>query len=424
MNPQALHLLGRQALFGWLNFVLAVPSIYLLLGMPLVMRQHGWSGTDIGLFQLAGLPAVFKFLLALPVERWRFAGAHYRSWALLLSLGLAAVLLLAGREALLDRHGLFFALTLLAGVLATWADIPVNALAIKLLPENQRVHAGAIRSAALFLAAIVGGGLMLLVHAHWGWQAPFVLMAGALLLGALLLPLLGEGAPQGPTDAAQSRYEPNWRGYFEQPGAALWTCLLLSCFPFIGASWLYLKPLLLDQGMPATQVAWVAGVGAGVVGALASVLGGRLLRRLGVARAMPLFTGFALFALAGLTAVLWSQAGPLGLIIGATLVAAAMGAISAMVFGLMMYFTRHQRQAVDYGLQASLFVVSRLAVPVAAGVLLDRLGYTGMLLGLTSAMLGVCALAVVAGPTLARVIERNRGTAVHCAANMARAPKE
>lgn len=152
----------------------------------------------------------------------------------------------------------------------------------------------------------------------------------------------------------------------------------------------------------------MAGVGGGVVGALASVMGGRLLRRLGVARAMPLFTGFALFALASLTAVLWSQAGPLGLIIGATLVAAAMGAISAMVFGLMMYFTRHQRQAVDYGLQASLFVVSRLAVPVAAGVLLDRLGYTGMLLGLTSAMLGVYLLTLIAGPALARITEGER----------------
>ena len=30
-----------QLLFGWLNFVLVVPSIYLMLGLPLVMREHG-----------------------------------------------------------------------------------------------------------------------------------------------------------------------------------------------------------------------------------------------------------------------------------------------------------------------------------------------------------------------------------------------
>ncbi|WP_417701335.1 MFS transporter [Pseudomonas sp.] len=417
MNAQAVRLLGRQMLFGWLNFALALPSIYLLLGMPLVMRQHGWSGTEIGLFQLAGLPAVFKFLLALPVERWRFAGAHYKSWALLLCLGLAATLLLVGRQELLDRHALFFALTLLAGVLAAWTDIPVNALAIKLLPESERVRAGAIRSAALFLAAVVGAGLMLLVHAHWGWQAPFILMSAALLLGALLLALLGESSMPRPLSAARNSRESGWRGYFQQPGAMLWTCLLLSCFPFIGASWLYLKPLLLDQGMPATQVAWIAGFGGGVIGALSSVASGRLQRWLGVARAVPLFSAFALLALATLTALVWGGVGTSGLVVGAALVAAAMGAISSLVFGLMMFFTRQQRQAADYGLQTSLFVVSRLAVPVAAGLLLDHLGYGGMLLGLTLAMLGVCALALFAGPPLARITERQRGAPERCAAN-------
>ena len=55
------RLIGLQVLFGWLNLALAIPSIYLMFGMPLVMRQYGWSGTEIGLFQLAGLPAVFLF---------------------------------------------------------------------------------------------------------------------------------------------------------------------------------------------------------------------------------------------------------------------------------------------------------------------------------------------------------------------------
>lgn len=49
----------RHVLFGWINFALTAPAIYLWLGLPLVMRQQGWSGAEIGLFQLAGLPAVF-----------------------------------------------------------------------------------------------------------------------------------------------------------------------------------------------------------------------------------------------------------------------------------------------------------------------------------------------------------------------------
>lgn len=406
MTVTTLRMVGHQALFGWLHFVLALPSIYLLLGLPLVMREHGWSGTDIGLFQLAGLPAVLKFLLAAPVERWRLGGSHYRGWAMLLSLVLAVTLaVIAGMEGGLGNRGGLFALALLAGLLATWADIPVNALAIKLLPERERLRAGAIRSAALFLAAILGGGVMLVVHGRWGWSAPFLLMAAALVVGVILLAVLSEAPEANKESAIESMEQDGWRGYFTQPGAKRWTCLLLTGFPFIGAAWLYLKPLMLDQGMPAEQVAWWVGVGGGVLGVLASVLGGRVARHLGPGRAMPLFTGFSLCAMVVLTMMVWSGVGTAVLLLGAALVAVAMGAVSSLLFGLMMYFTRPRRRAADYGLQASLFVMTRLMVPIAAGMLLDRFGYGGMLFGLTLAALGVWGLAVDSRRMLVRLTE-------------------
>lgn len=68
MTPRLRHGLA-QALFGWLNLALTAPGVYLWLGLPLVLRQHGWSGTALGLFQLASLPTVFKFLLAMPLDR-------------------------------------------------------------------------------------------------------------------------------------------------------------------------------------------------------------------------------------------------------------------------------------------------------------------------------------------------------------------
>lgn len=392
--------LGRvfwlQAVFGWLNFVVAVPSLYLLLGLPLAMREHGWSGTDIGLFQLAGLPALFKFALAWPVQRWRVGGGHFRGWAMLLCLALAILLWLTGQRALLDNPLQLFALALLAGILATWADIPINALAIKLLPAEQQMRAGSVRAAALFLGAIVGAGVMLLVQGRWGWQAPFLLMGAGLLLAVVALASVREGEETSAPQVA-SIEGARGPGFFRQPGAWLWTSLLLGGFPFIGAAWLYLKPLLLDQGMAVNQVAAIAGIGGGVVGALASLLCGRWWPRLGVDRAIALSLGAALLALCGLTLAVWLQTGPAGLLLAALLLAVAMGAMSTLVFGLMMGFTRQHKQASDYGLQASLFVSSRLVVPIAAGVLLDRFGHLGMLLGLSLAMLAVCLLVLGMG---------------------------
>lgn len=90
----------RQLLLGWFNLVLTAPLIYLYIGLPLVLRQHGWSGTDIGLMQLAGLPAMLKFLLATPVDRYRLGRASYRNWSALL------LLCYAGAVALLAAHDL------------------------------------------------------------------------------------------------------------------------------------------------------------------------------------------------------------------------------------------------------------------------------------------------------------------------------
>lgn len=388
-RPRPVWLL--QALFGWLHLALTAPSVYLWLGLPLVMRQHGWSGTAIGLFQLAGLPALAKFALAAPVEARSANGQpRYRAWALALCLAYAAVLLALGWQELLAERAWLFGLAFAAALAATWADIPVSALAIRLLPASERMRAGGVRAAALSLGAIVGGGMMLLMQAKWGWRAPFVCLAGALALGALLLAWVVRHEPEDAPSpralpTAQAGLATMVRGYGAQPGVWRWTLVLVSYFPFIGAAWFYLKPLMLDHGFAPTQAALLAGMGGGVVAALAGAASPLLTRRLGTQRALPLYAGFNVAALALLAAVIAAGGPPPGLVAAVVCVAAAMGASSACVFGLMMQFARPRWQAFDYGLQASLFAASRMLVPLAAGVALDAVGAAAMLAGLAVA---------------------------------------
>jgi len=385
---------GLQLLFGWLNLVLAVPSIYLMFGMPLVMRQYGWSGTEIGLFQLAGLPAVFKFLLAVPVQRVRLGKGHMVHWMLLLGAALLVLYWLIGRQNLIEQRLPLFVMTFAISIIATWMDIPLNALAVQWLPRSQQLRAGSIRSAALFLGAIVGGGAMLLIQARLGWQAPFLIMGAGLVLGVLpLLALRHKPQSEEAAQPAQAGFVADWMSFFSQPAARQWTWLLLTAFPFIGAAWLYLKPLLLDTGMPMQEVAWVVGVAGGVTGVIFSLIGGRLIGVLGTARAILLYLLAALLSLVLLTVSVWLQLGQLWLIVSALCLAASMGAVSALMFGLTLFFSRRQRTASDYGLQSSLFVITRLAAPVAAGLLLDRLGQAGMLACLSAGLLLALLLA-------------------------------
>lgn len=396
-----------QAIFGWMNFVLVIPGIYLLLGLPLTMREYGWSGTDIGLFQLAGLPAVFKFLLALPVQRFHPGKRHYSNWVLFLVLPLVILLYVISDQNMLAQRTPLFLLALAISLLATWADIPLNALVVKLLPRSEQMRAGSIRSMALFLGAIVGSGVMLVLQGLWGWRAPFLVMMVGLFVGLLLMGLLTENrqrAAQVP-EAPSAPTVVDFVGFFRQPEARLWTLLLMTCFPFVGAAWLYMKPLLLDSGVQAQDVAWIVGVGGGIVGAIASLLSGRLVQYLGIARAIPCYLLAALLAMGILTLVVVFKGENIWLMSAIFLVAVAMGGISSLMFGLMMFFTRNERRAADYGLQASLFVLTRLTFPVGAGILLDRGGYSLMLTALCCGVLAVLITVLLAKNSLSRLTQ-------------------
>lgn len=394
MRPALRHGLA-QALFGWLNLALTAPGVYLWLGLPLVLRQHGWSGTAIGLFQLASLPTVFKFLLAMPLDRRGAGRGGYRRWTVALLLAYAAVLLAMGWRDLLNDGALLFALAAAAALAGTWADVPVNALAIRVLPAASRAWAGGIRSMALCLGAIAGGGLMLLAQARWGWQAPFLIMAAALASGAALTLLLRESADTVEAERADDGAIATRQAiaYLRLPASRRWLPLLALLFPFIGAGWFYLKPLLLDHGLAPERVAWLVGVVGGAVGAVGSIAGARLLKHLGPGLAVPLHAGLGAAALAALALAVGLDAAPTVLVACAMAVAASMGATAALVFGLMMSHARPGLQALDYGIQSSVFALTRIAAPLAAGVLLDIAGAAAMLAALAIGATGVLALA-------------------------------
>ncbi|QLF91701.1 MFS transporter [Pseudomonas sp. ABC1] len=381
-------------LIGWLNFACAAPIIYIYIGLPLVMRQHGWSGTEIGLMQLAGLPALLKFLLGTPVDRYRFGAPSYRNWTLLLGLGYALALLAFATHDLADSsRWTIFALALLTNLMGAWTDIPLNALAIQSLPESERLRAGAIRATATSLGAIAGGGLMLLLQTKAGWSWPFVALAASLALGLLLLPLLP--APANTTTPSSSRSD--WRAcrsYFALPGNKVWSLLLLVYVPVIGAAWIYLKPLLLDHGFPVERIAMLVGIGGGLLAAIASLLGNWLTRRFGVARTLPAFAALGLLALLLLALATQVKSLQALFVVAALATALALGATSGLLFGLMMRRTRPGLDALDYSIQSNLFLLSRTLLPLVAGLLLDHLGYPGLLTALVIAMALVTLLSL------------------------------
>lgn len=380
-DPRSWWLL--HVLFAWLNLSLTAPIIYVYVGLPMVMREHGWSGSEIGFLQLAGLPAILKFLMAAPIDRYPLGRGGYRNWAVLLGVCYAAALGWFSVYDLADTSvGLLFLIAVLVNVLASWADVPVNAMAIQMLPPEERIRAGSVRSAATSLGAIMGGGVMLLIQTRWGWAVPFYVLAGCLLFGVALLAFLKPGARHAVVREPGVRTDwRDWPSYFRTPPHGTWSLLLLLYFPFIGAAWVYLKPLLIDQGFAPSQIALIVGMGGGTVAAIGSLAGSRLTCRLGAALTLPLYALAALAALGALMLALYVGT-HVFIFVSALAIAITMGATAGLVFGLMMNYTRPGLVAVDYGIQSSLFICARTVIPMMAGVLLDYYGHIGLLAGL------------------------------------------
>ena len=387
----------QQWLFGLISFALTVPNTYLLLGLPLLMRQYNWSGTEIGLFQLAALPAAFKFLLAIPIQYYQLGRKHYCNWLLILMVVLIILLAILAVNSWIDQPLWLFVLVFMTLFLISWIDIPLNALLVKLIPHDQQLYSGSIRSISLFLGAIFGSGIMLTVQYHWGWSAPFLIIIFTLLLSLLIIKFIPETEakhiPQAQLRMRQVMHD--WQSFFNQPGSLRWILFLLTCFPTVAAVWIYQKPFLLDQGMAANHVAWIIGVGGGIVGSLFSLMGNKIMNYLSINKILPLCIGWAMITLTMLWLSIIFSLSINYLIISLFLIASSMGIASTLFIGLMFNFTRQTKRASDYGLQASLFVIARILIPIIAGVMLDLGGYQLMLGCLALIMLGLFIFSVL-----------------------------
>lgn len=387
---------------GWCNFTLTASPIYLYLGVPLMMREYGWSGTEIGLFQVSGLPVMLKFLMASPIDIFRFRQSNYLKWSVLLGggfIGCLTMLSLADIE--ITTFKTLFIIAVCTTLITSWLDVPINAFAIQRFPENERPKTGAIRSAVTALASVVGGGAMLLVYARFGWAWPFYIFGlMALLCGVLLYiahvryPLIESesfNSENPSTVTSRGSLFVMWKGYFQRPDMVMWNIILVLYFPFIGAAWLYLKPVMLDLGLSIDSIAWIASC-SGVFAAISGFCYSLCIARISPYRALFAFSVVNVIALLGMCIAVAMEWADWRLICAVFVVAIALGLSSGVLFGLIMIHSRPQLSASDYGLQTSLFSLSRILVPISAGIILDRMGYVGMFAWLVVGALLACGL--------------------------------
>lgn len=369
------QLTKKNILFSILFTAILTPMIFFVMGLPMILQIKGFDASLIGIFQLAGLPMIFKFLMSPPIDKIVFEKKHYKKWTFY--IGILYILLLTIISFLSLENSIYsvFIAILITAFISTFMDIPLNALAIKTFTKEQSLSAGSYKISAYSMASLLGGGIFLLVFNHLGWNLTFILMALLVLFSLVALYFIEENDEIIYVERISSK---NIITFFKQKDIGIWIFILSFYFVSISALWVFMKPYLIHKGVKPDDVAiWV-----GIYGSFIAILGGALSNYIGKKfskkNLLIIFMFFNIFSTSLLIFIEQYNLTFYYLIISVTFIALAIALSSAIIFSMIMDYSRKESRAIDYSVQSSIFSFTRIISAVIAGIIVSNFGFDKM----------------------------------------------
>ncbi|ABV66605.1 MFS family, AmpG related permease [Aliarcobacter butzleri RM4018] len=369
------QLTKKNILFSILFTAILTPMIFFVMGLPMILQIKGFDASLIGIFQLAGLPMIFKFLMSPPIDKIVFEKKHYKKWTFY--IGILYILLLTIISFLSLENSIYpvFIAILITAFISTFMDIPLNALAIKTFTKEQSLSAGSYKISAYSMASLLGGGIFLLVFNHLGWNLTFILMALLVLFSLFALYFIEENDEIIYVEKISSK---NIITFFKQKDVGIWIFILSFYFVSISALWVFMKPYLIHKGVKPDDVAiWV-----GIYGSFIAILGGALSNYIGKKFSkkslLIIFMFFNIFSTSLLIFIEQYNLTFYYLIISVTFIALAIALSSAIIFSMIMDYSRKESRAIDYSVQSSIFSFTRIISAVIAGIIVSNFGFDKM----------------------------------------------
>ena len=203
----------RMAIIWLLGFASGLPLALSGTAMQAWLTIDGLDIATIGFLSLVGLPYTFKFLWAPLMDRFEppWLGRR-RGWLVLTQLGLAATLFMMGQSSPADGIRFFALLAVLLSFLSASQDVVIDAYRTDVLEAKERGLGSSLGVFGYRLAMILSGGVAMVwadptSGSGMDWGHIYVLMAGIMLLMAIISLLLVPAVPKGnmaPTSDARN----------------------------------------------------------------------------------------------------------------------------------------------------------------------------------------------------------------------------
>lgn len=397
-------MLSRRMLVALLmGFACGLPLLLTGSVLQAWLKDGGVSLTDIGFFALVGLPYTLKFLWAPLFDRYvpPLLGRR-RGWMAVTQIVLAAALAALSLAQPTPGHLWWIsAAALLVSFFSASQDIVVDAYRRESLSDDELGLGSALYVNGYRVGMLLASGGGLIIADHTSFAFMYQLMAVCMVVCVLVTlwavePPLPEGAPQTLEEAVVLPF----RDYFSREGA--WSALAFILFYKLGdimASSIT-TPFYLDLGYSKTEIGAVVklfGFWATIAG---GTLGGMIIMRIGMTRALWAFGVLQMVSTLGFLALAYigHDNAALAAVIAVENFAGGLG--TAAFIGFMGALTDKRFTATQYALLSSLMGVPRVFIAAPAGWFVTVLGWPTFFV--------LCTLLAIPGLLLIRSVTRLR----------------
>ena len=361
------------------GFTSGLPLFILISLLPAWLMDSGLELKAIALFSFIQLPYVLKFLWAPLFDGFSFSMGRRRGWLIIFQVLLLISISVAG---LLDPKSQIMTVAIISTAIAFFSasqDAVIDAYRRELLLDNELGLGTAIHVNAYRIAGLIPGSLALILADVFAWELVFFITGLFMIPGIILTILIKEPLLKvmPPKTVKEAVIEP-FMEFINRKGIKEAILILLFIFLYkIGDSMAtaLATPFYMDLGFSMTEIGVIAktvGFWASIIG---GILGGILMIKIGINRALWIFGFMQMFATLSFAWLAISGYSPLilGITVGLEFFAAGLGTTAFIAY--IAKTTNPKFTATQFALFTGLSAVPRTITNASTGYLVEFFGW-------------------------------------------------
>ncbi|HMB60292.1 MAG TPA: AmpG family muropeptide MFS transporter [Xanthomonadales bacterium] len=384
-NWKEILLNRRMLVCIFIGFTSGMPLYVLIQLVPAWLRSSEIDLATIGLFSLVSLPYTWKFLWSPLMDRfkWPFLGRR-RGWALVTQVLLLVSIGLLGHFDPGQSLQAIVVLVFLVSLFSASQDIVVDAYRRELLADDELGMGNSFFVNAYRMSSLVPGSLAFILADHLPWAAVYWVTAAFMGVGIITTLVIREVSDDqlAPHTLRSAVIDP-FVEFFSREGIR--AGLLILTFMFLyklgdNMATALATPFYLDMGFSMTEIGSVAKIAALWSVIAGGILGGVVMLKLNINRALWAFGFVQMFSILGFAWLSTVGHHVIGLfvVVSFEYLGVGMGAIALLAY--MSRETSRAFTATQFALFSSFIAIPRTFANASTGFLVEWMGYTSFFL--------------------------------------------